>query len=168
MAALALFAGIIGFGGADILGSDYPESTRNILADTAAQMVVAVLWVVAGLLLWKRYRAGRLMAGLLAMAYFAVNASTLHSDYSIMATTYVHRLGWGSGVVFGDNPADRVLVAAALLSALMLVLVLISLLITRGQNHRPDPAPVDYGHPRPPGSVDGRPGPPTPPHHPYR
>ncbi|GEM29411.1 hypothetical protein NN3_04180 [Nocardia neocaledoniensis NBRC 108232] len=68
------------------------------------------------------------------------------------------RDGWGDSLLF---PGTRIAAIGAVLAALMLVLVLISLLIARGQNH----PPVGYGHH---GHVDSRPGPATPPHHPYR
>lgn len=167
LAGFAVFAVTVGFGAIDLLGPGDPDNSRRILAMTVAHMVAVPAWAGAAVLLWRRMTAGRVLAAGLAVVYFAINAFGRDSMFSIMVTMYIHDVGWGSGVVIGERPGVRITAAAAVLAALVLMLVLISLLAGRRQN-RPGPAPIGYAHPGPAGHVDGNPGPATPPHHPYR
>ncbi|WP_280340446.1 hypothetical protein [Nocardia neocaledoniensis] len=165
LAGFAVGASAGGFEAIEIIGPEYPDDSRRVLAMTLAHLVAGLFWVVAALLLAMRVRAGRVASGVLAAGYLALNVLGRDSLFTIMFNSVIISAGWGDSPLFGDDPGTRLAAVGAVLAALMLVLVLISRLITRGQNHPPGPAPIGYGHH---GHVDGRPGPATPPYHPYR
>ncbi|WP_280305583.1 hypothetical protein [Nocardia neocaledoniensis] len=162
LAGFAVAATAGGFEAIEIIGPGYPNDSRRVLAMTLAHLVAGLCWSVAALLLVMRAKAGRVVSGVLAVGYLALNVLGWDSLFTIMLNSVIISAGWGDSLLF---PGTRIAAIGAVLAALMLVLVLISPLITRGQNHPPGPAPVGYGHH---GHVDGRPGPATPPHHPYR
>ncbi|MGW6424230.1 hypothetical protein ACWF82_16275 [Nocardia sp. NPDC055053] len=177
---------VAGFRTIDILGLEFPDDIRRVLAMTLAHLVAALLWVVAALLLARRVKVGQAVAGVLAVGYLALNVLGLDSTFTILLFVAINDAGWGGGLLFGDDPGTRVAGVAAVLSALMLILMLVSAVTSRTQGRRPQvpsgfgghpphgPTPGGYAHgqamPYPGGlpSEQVAPYPGAPPHHPYR
>ncbi|MFD5175864.1 hypothetical protein ACFWM1_08620 [Nocardia sp. NPDC058379] len=133
LAGYAVLAAIAGFKANELMGPGDADATRRIVVVTVVHAVFAVLWPVAAVLLGRRVKAGRAIVAVLAAAYLALNAFWVDSMYSIMVTMFVIQWRWGSDLIFGDRPGERVTVAGAGLSGLMLILLLVSVVRARQQ-----------------------------------
>ncbi|MGW0638705.1 hypothetical protein [Nocardia salmonicida] len=110
------------------------EAARPFFAMIATQLVVALLWAIAALLLGRRWKGSRALVGALAAGYVALNSFGLNSLFALMVSVAIRGQGWQfNKLLFGDEPGNRILMLGAGLAAVLLVVLLSTAVGNRSQ-----------------------------------
>ncbi|GEM29412.1 hypothetical protein NN3_04190 [Nocardia neocaledoniensis NBRC 108232] len=94
LAGFAVGATAGGFEAIEIIGPGYPDDSRRVLAMTLAHLVAGLFWSVTALLLVMRVKAGRVVSGVLAAGYLALNVLGWDSLFTIMLNSVIISAGW--------------------------------------------------------------------------